>query len=98
MRGTYYERVSASLSYPACKGYVAHYIAICGLSGSTIFFYTNSYTARFSGKKFIEHKMCVLIFSTTLSETSLILPRIQRDIIINVQRYTCRVHVILVRF
>ena len=42
--------------------------------------------------------MCVLIFSTTfLSETFLILRRIQRDII-NVQRSSCKVPVILVRF
>jgi hypothetical protein len=46
----------------------------------------------------MEHKMCVLIFSSNLSETFLILRRIERDIIINVHRATCNVHVILVRF
>jgi len=35
---------------------------------------------------FIEHKMCVLIFTTTLSETFLVLRRIQRDIIVNIQK------------
>jgi hypothetical protein len=35
-------------------------------------------------KKVTEHKMCVLISSTTFSETFLILRRIGRDIIKNV--------------
>ena len=42
--------------------------------------------------------MCVLIFSTILSETFLILTRIQRDIIINLCRASCKMPVILVRF
>jgi len=36
-------------------------------------------------KKNIEHKMCVLMFSRNSSEASLILRRIQRDMIIKVQ-------------
>jgi hypothetical protein len=35
--------------------------------------------------------MCVLIFSTTLSETFLILRRIQRYVIINVHQSSCKV-------
>jgi len=42
--------------------------------------------------------MCVLIFCPTLSGTFLILRRIQQDIIINVQRFSCKVPVVIVRF
>ena len=43
----------------------SYYGAICGLSGTIMFFHVISYTSRFSGKKIIEPKMCVLIFSAT---------------------------------
>jgi hypothetical protein len=36
------------------------------------------------GGKFLERKICVLIFCTTLSKTFFILRRIQRNIVINV--------------
>ena len=44
-------------------------------------------------KNVIEHKMCVLIFTTNLSEASLTLRRIWQDIIINVHRssYSCQI-------
>jgi hypothetical protein len=42
-------------------------------------------------EKIVEHKMSVLIFPTILSQTSLILRRIQRDIIINEHRSLCKV-------
>ena len=48
-------------------------------------------------KKVIEHKTYVLILSTALSETFLILRRIQRDIIINIHRSSGKVTVISVR-
>ena len=48
--------------FPSCN---THYIDIYGLSGSTIFFHTISTTVQFSRKNIIEHKMCVLISSTT---------------------------------
>jgi len=46
----------------------------------------------------IDHKMCVLIFSTILSETFLIVRRIQPDAIIKVHTYSCEVPVINVTF
>jgi hypothetical protein len=46
------------------------------------------------GKEVIEHKMCVLIFSTTLSPTFFIL-RSQRHVILNVDRSSCKLTVIL---
>ena len=49
-------------------------------------------------KKVTEHKMCVLSFSTTSSKKFLIIRRIQRDIVINVETSSCKVHVILVDF
>ena len=52
----------------------------------------------YRGKKFIEHKTCVSIFSTTFSDTLLILRRIQRAIIINVRSFSRKLPVILVRF
>ena len=51
----------------------------------------------FGKRKVTEHKVCVVIFSTTPPETFLNLGRIQRDIIINVHRSSCTVPVILVR-
>ena len=50
------------------------------------------------GKKFIEHKMCVLIFSTILPEIFLIIKIIHREIITNLRRSSCKVPIILVRF
>jgi hypothetical protein len=40
------------------------HIVICEVPWSTIFFHIISQTTGFSGEKVIDHKMCVLIFST----------------------------------
>jgi hypothetical protein len=91
---------ACSLAYPVCKAHDPYYIAICGLSGFTTLFHIISQTARFSKKKKkgIEHKMCVLNFSTNLSKTFLILKRTQRDIVINVKTSSRKVPTVLVRF
>ena len=51
----------------------------------------------FGGKKKIKIKMCVSVFSTILSETFLILRRIQRDIITDVQRSSSKIFIMPVR-
>jgi hypothetical protein len=60
----------------------------------TLYIYTP--TGMFDIKK-IEHKMCVLIFSATLSDTLLIIRRNERDIIIIAHTSPCTVPNILVR-
>jgi len=75
-----------------------HHMVIGGMYFSVLCFNIVSYMAWFSDKKFTEHKMYVMIFSTTLSEASLILRRIQWDFIINVHTSSCKVVIMLVTF
>jgi hypothetical protein len=49
-------------------------------------------------EKAIEHKMCSLILSTTVSETLLILRQIQRNIVINEHVSSCKIRIIFVLF
>ena len=53
-----------SLAYPPCKAYASYCDVICGFSGSTIFFDIPHKRHDFR-EKGTEHKMRVLIFSTT---------------------------------
>ena len=50
-----------SLSFPERKEHVLYYIAICDLSGSKIFFHVMPLKVRFSEKKLMQYKICVLI-------------------------------------
>ena len=52
----------------------------------------------FLKKKVIEHKMCILIFSTNLPGTFLTLRRIQRVIVVNVYRSPCKGGAVLSNF
>ena len=61
---TYFEYV-CSPSYPTSNVYVPYFAVICCLFGSTIFFHIILYRQDLKKKKVIEHKMCVLTFSTT---------------------------------
>jgi hypothetical protein len=62
------------------------------------YFSTLSHKRHDFGKKLLNIK-CVFCFSVQLlSETFLIIRRIERDIIINVHRSSCKVPVIVVRF
>ena len=81
-----YSECVCSLSYPAYNEREPYYIAICGLCDPTVLYHTISQMARLSGKKVIEQKPCVLIFSATTVETFFILRRIQRDTVIT---YRC---------
>jgi len=49
----------------ACNAHAPYYTVTFGLPGSATFFHITSKTARFR-KRIIEHKACVLIFSTTI--------------------------------
>jgi hypothetical protein len=61
------------------------------------YFSTLSHKRHNFPKKVMEYKMCVLVFLQLLSETFLIL-KIQRDIIINFHKSSCKVSIMLVRF
>jgi hypothetical protein len=52
------------LAYPACNSHPPRCDVICGPNGSTVFFNIISWRHNFRITSY-EHKMCVLIFSTT---------------------------------
>jgi hypothetical protein len=61
----------------------------CGLSGSAIFSALSHKRRDFRKKKVIERKMC-FDFLAILSEAFLIIRRIQRDMVINVETFSCK--------
>jgi hypothetical protein len=79
-----------SLSNPAFNAHASY----CHL-WPVPYLFTLSHKSQDFRENVIEHKMCVLIFSTNLSETFLILRRIQLDIIIEVHGSLCNLPVIL---
>jgi hypothetical protein len=95
--------VFCSLSNTVCNAHVQCYIAVCVLSGCTVFFphYLINCTTFRRKKKGTEHKMCVLIFSSTLSKPFLVIRITWRDSTINRHalkwstRYYCQ---ILIKF
>ena len=66
---------------------------ICGLSVCTIFSHIITRNDTILGKKSIEHKKCVLFFYTFTWSISH-LGKIERDIVINIHRSSCKVLVI----
>jgi len=70
---------------------VTQCIVICGLPGSTIFFCV------IFGKKFIEHKMCVLILSAALACNISHSKKSLGDIFINLRKSSHEAPVIPVR-
>jgi hypothetical protein len=89
----YYECLSVALVIQ----HAPYYIIICSLSGCTIFLHILINDTIF-GKTLLDIKYVFWFSLQVLSETFLILRRIERDIIINVYRCFCIVSVILVRF
>jgi hypothetical protein len=85
-----------SLSYLACKAHAPYYIVICGLSGPPILvlIWTDVDGTTF-GRKALNMKRVFRFFLRLLSEIFPILRTIQRDIIVNVRRYSCKLPVIL---
>ena len=76
-----------SLMYPACNTHAPY----CYLWPVWRYHIFPHFLTIFEKKKVMEHKRCVLIFATNLSDTFLILRRIRRDIIINVAASPCKV-------
>jgi hypothetical protein len=73
-----------SLRYPACNVHAPLSSVVCP---AVPYFSTLSHKQHdFRGKKVTEHKMCVFILSTILSEIFFNLRRTERDVIKNVHR------------
>jgi hypothetical protein len=73
-----------SLSYSERNAHALRYIAICVLSGSTVFVHIILYTALFSEKS--EYKMAFWFYLQYLSQTFYVLRRLKRDFITYIHR------------
>jgi hypothetical protein len=71
---------------------------IISISVACLLYFSTLFSKRHDFReKVLGHQICVLIFSTTVYETSLIVTKIQRDIIINVLSSLCKEHVVVVK-
>jgi hypothetical protein len=76
-----------SFSYTARKDHAPYYVILSSVACVTVpHIFIFSHKLHDVREKVTERKVCVLIFSITLSETLLIRGRIQRDIVTNVHR------------
>jgi len=90
-----------NLRYPACKAHAPYCIVICDLSGCTIHvFFSPHYLINGTiFRKYLQNTKCAFCFSLIiLSETFLILRRIQRFVMKNAKRYSFKVPAIIFRF
>ena len=83
------------LKYPACNAHAPYY-HLWPAPHYTIFPHYLTKGKFFRKKNIIEHKMCVLSFSTNLSVMCFIIRRTERDVVENVYWSSCTVPVILV--
>jgi hypothetical protein len=75
--------------YPACDARAPYYI-VCGLSGSTILFHIIPHKRYDFPNTNCRKNTKFVFFLQILSETFLILRRVERDIVINIHRYSCK--------
>ena len=83
-----------SFSYPACKAHAPFYIVTCGFSDYHIFPHYLIKRRAFGEKQLLNPKYVFWLSLQLLSETFLILRRMQLDTIINACCYSCKVPVI----
>ena len=87
-----------SLSYPACTEHVPYYIVNRSLRAVPYLSTLSHKRHEFREKKWLNIKHVFTFYSQLLSETSCILRRIMRDIIISVNRSSSKVPAVLTRF
>ena len=89
----------ACLNYPGSKAHLFSAVLYCHMCPVWLYLIFPHYliNGTIFGRNVTEHKMCVLIITANMSEIFLIRRRIERDIIVNVHRFSCKVPVIFVR-